>query len=135
MEIMQIFEIGQSGLDFQKLRMQAIALNMANAQTSSRVGDKGFQPLVAIGSSEVGEVGTFKGVESMELVERNVQARLKYDPTHPHSNSEGYIQLPAVNPVDEMTSLMLASRAYEANVSVMNAAKSMALKALEIGRS
>ncbi|OZG75466.1 flagellar basal body rod protein FlgC [Hahella sp. CCB-MM4] len=131
--MMQIFEIGQSGLDFQKLRMQAIALNMANAQTSSRVGDKGFQPLVAIGTTKAGDVNSYKGVESIELVERNVQSRLKYDPSHPLANNEGYIQLPAINPVDEMTTLMLATRAYEANVSVLNAAKSMALKALEIG--
>ncbi len=136
MDMMQIFEIGQSGLDFQNFRLQAIAMNMANAQTSSRVGEKGFQPLVAVGNTSPGaNPSSFKGVESVQMLERASSPRLKYDPTHPQANSDGYIQMPSINPVDEMTSLMLASRAYEANVSVLNAAKSIALKALEIGNN
>ncbi len=60
---------------------------------------------------------------------------LRYNPSHPDANEEGYVAMPNVNPMEEVVNLMLASRSYEANVTAFNATKSMALKALEIARS
>ena len=59
---------------------------------------------------------------------------LRYDPSHPDSNEEGYVAFPNVNPMEELVNLMLASRSYEANVAAFNASKAMAMKALEIGK-
>ena len=58
----------------------------------------------------------------------------EYDPTHPDANAQGYVAYPNVNEVTEMVDMMAASRSYEANVTALNATKSMALKALEIGK-
>jgi len=59
---------------------------------------------------------------------------MKYDPSHPDSNEQGFVAMPNINPTEEMVDLMLATRSYEANVAAFNASKMMALKALEIGR-
>ena len=68
------------------------------------------------------------------ITESNEPPRLVYDPGHPDANAEGYVAMPNVNIVTEMVDLITASRAYEANVMAINAAKEMAAKALEIGR-
>jgi len=59
---------------------------------------------------------------------------LKYDPSHPDANEEGYVAMPNIDPLEEMVNLMLATRSYQANVAAFNATKGMALRALEIGR-
>lgn len=74
------------------------------------------------------------GVEVAAIVEDNSPPRLVYDPSHPDADANGYVHLPNINIVNEMVDMITASRAYEANVTVLNAAKAMTLKALEIGR-
>lgn len=70
----------------------------------------------------------------MGIDKDNSPTRKVYDPAHPDANKEGYVEMPNVNIVTEMVDMITATRAYEANVTVVNAAKSMALKALEIGK-
>ncbi len=93
-------------------------------------GASEFDALVA------GQLGAIAG-EPMSLdvqVERmQVVPRLVYDPGHPDADARGFVAYPAVNPVSEMVQLITVTRAYEANVRALNAAKTMALKALEIG--
>jgi flagellar basal-body rod protein FlgC len=69
-----------------------------------------------------------------EVVEEPQRYRTVYDPSHPDADSGGYVNMPDINPMEEMVTLMGAVRSYEANVTAFNAAKGMALKALEIGR-
>lgn len=69
-----------------------------------------------------------------EIIEDWNEPRMNYDPTHPDADEHGYVLFPNINPIEEMVDLMGAVRSYEANVTAFNAAKSMALKALEIGR-
>lgn len=132
MEYLQVFDISSAGLDFQKLRFNAVALNLANAYTTSSTDAAAFKPLMAVAEAN-GDNLSLDGTMDTRLKEREEAPRLVLDPGHPHAGSDGYVRYPAINQVDEMTTMMLASRAYEANVSVLNAAKSMALKALEIG--
>jgi flagellar basal-body rod protein FlgC len=73
-------------------------------------------------------------VEVSEIVEDQNPPRLQYDPSHPDANPQGYVAMPNVNVVEEMTDMISATRSYEANVTAVQAAKSMALKTLEIGR-
>jgi len=75
------------------------------------------------------------GVRVTSIQKDSSPPRMVFDPGHPDANAEGYVAMPNVNVVNEMVDLISASRAYEANVTAMNAAKSMALKALDIGRS
>ena len=60
---------------------------------------------------------------------------MRYDPSHPDANEEGYVAYPNINPMEELVNLTLASRSYEANVAAFNASKTMAMRALEIGRT
>ena len=75
---------------------------------------------------------TGKGVKVSQIVEDNSQGRKVYDPSHPDADDDGYVTYPNVNTVTEMTNMIDATRSYEANVTALNATKSMTLKALEI---
>lgn len=141
-----IMSISASGMEFQHKRLEAIAHNIANANvTRARTGQV-YRPLEVVAYSSVDtnaisqqdtglpvELGEVNGVVRMELAERNVDSRKVYDPSHPDADAMGYVEYPGIDQVVEMTSLMSATRAYEANIKVMQAAKSMAMKALEMG--
>ena len=75
-----------------------------------------------------------QGVQVTDIAEDRRPNRMVYNPHHPDANGEGYVAMPNVNPVEEMANMISAQRSYEANVTAMGAAKSMAQKALEIGR-
>ena len=75
-----------------------------------------------------------EGVQVTEIQEDQRPSRMVYNPHHPDANSEGYVAMPNVNPVEEMANMISAQRSYEANVTAMGSAKAMAQKALEIGR-
>ncbi|MCL2816192.1 MAG: flagellar basal body rod protein FlgC [Oscillospiraceae bacterium] len=74
------------------------------------------------------------GVKILKLIEDPTPGKMVYDPEHPDANEEGYVEMPNVEMVQEMTNMMGASRSYEANVQVVNAMKAMATRALELGR-
>lgn len=142
MDYVHIFDISASGMDFQRLRLEAIATNIANAQTTSPHLASLYRPLQAVSSTQLDfseSLGSASGrdligVQEMRLEPQNVDPRRVYDPEHPHADGDGFVFYPHVDMVDAMTSLMMTSRAYEANVAALNAAKAMALKALEIGK-
>ncbi len=138
-----------SGLTAERLRMDVISNNIANANTT-RTENGGayhrryvvFSPRErhaesfeenlrkAIGSNQkIGE-----GVRAVSIVEDTEQGPLFYDPGHPDANEDGYVEKPNVNIVTEMVDMITAHRAYEANSTAINAAKAMALKTLEIGK-
>ncbi len=138
-----------SGLTAERLRMDVISNNIANSNTTRT--DRGgsyhrkfvvFEPrerqpmsfeetlMKAVGIRQV----TGEGVRATAIVEDPSQGPLVYDPGHPDANAEGYVEKPNVNIVNEMVDMITAHRAYEANTTSINAAKSMAMKALEIGR-
>jgi flagellar basal-body rod protein FlgC len=150
MDYLQIFDISHSGLSFQRLRMDTIATNLANAQATRSADGTVFRPLEAVavagqagqnGASfdsvfaEVAGVEQLSGIASMEIREKASAPRLVFDPGHPDANQDGFVEMPNVNPVDEMSNLITATRAYEANIRVMNAAKTLALRTLEIWRN
>ena len=141
MDFLSSFRVTASGLSAQRLRMNLISENLANAQTTRTPEGGPFRRRDAIfvarpfadvlsGQMESGTTGVAVDRISMDQGE----PRLQYDPSHPDANKEGYVQMPNIDVVTEMVNMMSASRSYEANVSVMNASKAMALKALEIGR-
>ncbi|MBI2940886.1 MAG: flagellar basal body rod protein FlgC [Chloroflexi bacterium] len=141
-----------SGLTAQRLRMDVISNNIANAE-STRTSRGGafrrqqivFSPRVAglpfarflrdSGGVEPTLGAVEQGVEVASITEDDSPTRLAYQPGHPDANAEGYVEYPNVNVVTEMTDMISATRSYEANVTVFNAAKAMAQRALEIGRA
>lgn len=146
------FNIAATGLTAQRLRMDLISSNIANA-TTTRTPEGGpyarqraiFAPInvrPAYKSPLVPDridAGLGTGVRVVKIEKDTTPFRLVYDPEHPDAiqtgPKKGYVEMPNVNVVTEMTDLISASRSYEANVMIVNNAKSMFSKALEIGRA
>ncbi len=138
--------VSASGLAAERLRMDVIAQNLANANsTRGPDGQPYRRHEVVFRSADVGGEADgriserasdrpLSGVEPVAIVEDPSALRTVYDPNHPDADEDGYVHYPNVNPVTEMVDMMTATRAYEANVTAMNAAKNMALKALDILR-
>lgn len=134
MSTFDALNVSGSALTAQRLRMDTIASNLANANTTRT--DKGtpFRREMVVfesrPSNRPGLPGT--GVHVAGIVEDQSPFRLVYDPAHPDANQQGYVAFPNVNPVAEMTDMISATRSYEANVTVVQALKGAANKALEI---
>lgn len=139
-------EISASGLSAQRLRMDIIADNIANATTTRPAGEtpyyrrypvfdaKGKPSFSSLLKRELSGSSAL-GVTVASIAEDRVSpGDLVYDPGHPHANASGYVQVPNVNVVNEMVDMISASRAYEANVTAMNATKAIISRSLEIGR-
>ena len=145
MDYLSVFNISASGMDLQRARLETMAANLANAYVTSPDGAATYRPLDVVGINGAIDFDTVVGAvnDSMlsslapveyEIVETDSAARLVFEPDHPHANADGFVAYPNINPVNEMVKLMTATRAYEANAQAINAAKSMAATALQIGR-
>jgi len=145
MSMFSAFNINASGMTAQRYRMDVISENVANA-TTTRTADgtpyrrkvvtfteKGAQTSFSRVLGHVSAGYTGNGVKVERVFEDNVTEMNKvYDPSHPDADENGYVLYPNVNIVTEMTNLIDASRAYEANATAFSASKSMALKGLEL---
>ncbi len=134
-------EVSASGLAAQRARMNVASSNLANAQTTQSANGSGpyKRKDVVLQSADIpgteGQLGgAVKGVEVASIKEDTAPPRLEYDPGHPQANAQGYVAYPNVNPVEEMVDMITASRAYEAGITTMTTAVSMAEKALGIGK-
>lgn len=139
-------DIGASALTAQRLRMDTISQNIANVNTTrtengtpyrrksvifeEKSMDAPFSDYLSASSKDM--VG--QGVRVAKIVEDTTPFKSVYDPGNPDADANGYVQMPNVDIVTEMVNMISATRAYEANVTSINTAKSMAMKALEIGR-
>lgn len=145
MDFLRALNISGSGLTAQKARMDIISQNIANAQVTRTENGTPYRRKVAVLNS-IEDQGDFRqsldrlmkqktgGVQIKAIVEDQSSFVPVYDPAHPDADEEGYVMMPNVNTTQEMIDLLGASRAYESNVTVFNAMKAMAIKALEIGR-
>jgi flagellar basal-body rod protein FlgC len=134
MDYTALFEVSATGMDFQRMRMEIIASNLANVNTTRGQNGSLYQPLEAVASSTASRFEqALKGVTDFEVVPRNSAPRMVFNPSHPDADAQGYVAMPNINPVDEMVNMMTATRAYEANIRAFNAARMMAMRALEIG--
>ncbi len=144
MNISQAFAIPASGLDAQRERLNIISSNLANVDSTQtpeggpyRRRDVVFSTSPAAGSfasALAQESSTLKQVKVSQIVYDQRPFKEVFEPSHPDANAEGYVRYPNVNAMEEMVNMISALRSYEANVTMLNSVKSMALKALEIGR-
>lgn len=147
MSFFKSINVSATGLTAERLRMDIISKNIANAETTrTSAGTPYRRQLVVFKEQTSG--GSFEsvlneargiqeggnGVEVDKVIEDQSPFKRVYDPGHPDADEEGYLLMPNVDVVSEMVNLISASRGYEANVTALNASKSMASKALEIGR-
>jgi len=153
MGFMDTLAISASGMTAERLRMDVVANNLANVNTTRTPGGGPFrrqQVAMAPATASFGETlaglsGEDGGDGSGEGVRGGVQVsgivpdmrpfKRVYQPGHPDADAQGYVNLPNVDTVTEMVDMMGATRAYEANVAAVGAVKGMAMKALEIGRA
>lgn len=144
MSVFGAMDVSATGMTAQQLRMDTISENIANVNTTRDANGKPYRrktvvfeeksyPTFSESLSMANKHNIGKGVKVTQIVEDNSEGRLVYDPSHPDANEDGYVTLPNVNTVTEMTNMVDATRAFEANVTVMNSTKGMALKALDIG--
>jgi flagellar basal-body rod protein FlgC len=143
MGIFDVLRISASGLKAQRTRMETVATNIANVHTTRTDEGGPFKKKdVVFSSVDVSQNTPFgsifqervEGVSVEEIVESVKPFEQTHDPFHPDADSDGYVTFPNVNVMEEMADMIAATRAYEANVNVVNNTKEMFTKALEIGR-
>jgi flagellar basal-body rod protein FlgC len=145
MDFFSSMRVSASGLDAQTKRMNTISSNIANSETTHTDEGGPYKRkdavLTAVTDREsFGEILENKmdeqvqGVMVEDVAEDTRPPRMVYNPSHPDADANGYVAMPNVNPVEEMANMISAQRSYEANITALNSAKSMAAKALEIGR-
>jgi flagellar basal-body rod protein FlgC len=130
--------ISSSGLSAERLRMDTISSNIANANTTRGENGEPYRRKVAVFQENLDQsqsgANKLQGVKAVGIEDDSSPLQRVYDPGNPDADKDGYVTMPNVNVLNEMADLITATRAYEANVSAMNSEKSMFLKALEIGR-
>jgi flagellar basal-body rod protein FlgC len=154
MSFLNSMNIAASGLTAQQLRLDVIAENITNAQTTRTESGGAYRRKIVTFQSETG-VNSFKeamsriadglapsttgdkivgGVRVVGIEEDPTDLKLVYDPTHPDANEDGYVEMPNVEMVKEIADAMAATQAFSANVTAINTLKSVVSKGLEIGR-
>ncbi|HHN64562.1 MAG TPA: flagellar basal body rod protein FlgC [Nitrospirae bacterium] len=135
MDIFKSFDVSASAMVAQKIRLNTIASNLANADTTrTPEGGPYRRRDVVFSSVLLDETRGLEGVRVVDVVEDNSPPRVIYSPGHPDADARGFVKMPNVNIIEEMVNMMVATRAYEANVNAFNITKAMYLKALELGR-
>ena len=138
----RVLDISGSGLSAERMRMETTAKNIANARSVGPDG-KPYRKQVVIFEAAMDEAARRRGlkgakllggVKVLDILEANDPYRRIYDPSNPLSDKEGYVTVPNISVIDEMVDMISASRAYEANLAVVAAAKDMLNSALTIGR-
>jgi flagellar basal-body rod protein FlgC len=134
---LSIFDIAGSAMTAQSQRLNVTASNLANADSIAGPDGKPYRARqVVFEMTPSGGQGAqgIGGVRVARVIEDPSPMRLQYDPKNPLANPEGYITMPNVNAVEEMVNMISASRSYQANVEVLNTAKTLMLKTLTIGQ-
>lgn len=144
MGMFSAIDAAASGLTAERLRLDVISNNIANANTTRTATGGAYRRQMVVFQPRSGQetflqtlnkqMSAGEGVRVVGIKKDDSPLRKVYDPQHPDANSQGYVEMPNIHIVSEMVDMITATRAYEANVAAVNAAKSMALKALEIGR-
>ena len=134
MPISNVFDIAGSALTAQSHRLNTVASNLANADSVAGPDGKPYRAKQVVFSAvPMGEAAA-SGVRVTGIVEDPSPMKQVHDPRHPLADSKGYVTMPNVNVVEEMTNMISASRSYQANVEVLNTAKTLMLKTLTVGQ-
>lgn len=142
MDYSQVFAIGAAGLNVQKTRLEIASFNLAHMHTVKTASGMPFQPLKVVASTGAslpigfdsvmtGEAAKLPAVSVVPDV--SAQPRLAHEPGHPNADKNGMVSYPGVNHLEQMMAITEALRAYEANIAAIQAGKTMATRALDIG--
>lgn len=136
MSLFNVFQVSSSAMTAQSMRLNTVASNLANADSViSSDGEPYRAKQVVFETMPIGSVGELsRGVRVSQVVESAAPARMVYDPKNPAADEKGYVAFSNVNVVEEMTNMISASRSYQTNIEVMNTAKSLMLRTLQIAQ-
>jgi len=138
MSMFRIFDVSGSAVSAQSQRLNVVASNLANADTVAGPDGKAYKARHVVFQTELmGQMGQSgaAGVRVSSVGEDTTPGRRVHDPRHPGADAEGYVTYSNVNTVEEMVNMISASRSYQNNLEVMNAAKSLLMKTLQMGQS
>lgn len=130
-----VFDTGASALSANRFWLETIANNLANANATRTPQGGPYQRQMPVFQQMLDqETGMAQGVEAVGTVRDTHPGELVYKPGHPDADANGFVRMPNVNVVNEMVDMITVQRSYDSNVTVVNAAKNMQTKALDIGR-
>ncbi|WP_194723071.1 flagellar basal body rod protein FlgC [Noviherbaspirillum malthae] len=134
MSLFNIFNVAGSAMSAQGQRLNTVASNIANADSTTSSTGEVYRAKQVVFSVDKTKNPAAAGVKVQQVVEDKSPPKMHYDPKHPQANEQGYVAMPNVNTVEEMVNMISASRSYQTNVETMNAAKTMLLKTLTLGQ-
>ena len=134
MSLLAAFDIGSSGLTAQAMRLNVTASNIANAESVSGPDGRPYRARQVEFSALMKPGQAWSVVSVSKIVESDAPLRMQYSPGHPKANASGYVEMPNVNPVEEMVNMISASRSYQMNIEAMNVTRQLMLKTLDLGR-
>ena len=134
MSLLNTFNIGASGMSAQSIRLNTISSNIANAESSSGPDGRTYRARQVVFSSIPSANNPGSGVAVTNVVESNAPLRREFRPGHPKADNNGYVDMPNVNPVEEMVDMISASRAYQTNVQMVNVTRQLVLATLDLGK-
>ena len=135
MSMLNVFNIAGSALNAQSVRLNTTASNLANADSVIAEDGQPYRAKQVVFAAwpVVGGSKDAVGVQVTQVVESAAPMRLVYEPNNPAANADGYVEMPNVNVVEEMVNMISASRSYQNNVEVMNTARTLLQRTLQIG--
>lgn len=134
MSLFNIFHVAGSGMAAQSQRLNVVASNLANADSTTSANGQPYKAKQVVFSATPVDGSGAQGVKVAQVVEDSAPMKMVYDPKHPMADAQGYVAMSNVNVVDEMVNMISASRAYQNNVDVLNTSKTLLLKTLTIGQ-
>ena len=134
MSVFNVFNIASSAMTAQGMRLNAVASNLANADSIAGPDGKPYRGKQVVFEATPVSGQTGIGVRVRQVVEDASPGRMIYDPRNPAADEKGYVMMPNVSVVDEMVNMISASRSYQTNAEVMNTAKQLLLKTLTLGQ-
>jgi len=134
MSLFNIFNVAGSGMSAQAQRLNTVASNLANADSTTSANGQTYRAKQVVFQAMPTGTPSASGVKVQKVVEDQSPPKMVYDPKHPQADEKGYVAMPNVNVVEEMVNMISASRSYQNNVEVTNAAKTMLLKTLTLGQ-
>ncbi len=139
MSLLNAFKVAGTAMQAQSQRLNTVSSNIANVETAAANPDDVYKPRKVVFQAELqkatlNDPGLAQRVSVKEVIAQDVPARQVYDPKHPLADDQGYVYMPNINPVEEMVDMISASRNYQTNSEVMNTAKALMLKTINMGQ-
>jgi flagellar basal-body rod protein FlgC len=134
MSMFRIFDVAGSAVSSQSQRLNVVASNLANADTVAGPDGKAYKARQVVFSTELMGAAAAAGVRVSNVIEDETPGRRIHDPKHPSADDKGYVTYSNVSAVEEMVNMISASRSYQNNIEVMNTARSLLQKTLQLGQ-